>query len=124
MKKAILVLFFISSISSAARLEDVKILEFASGQDSFELKLKTKDGAANSYFFVDIVKTDPNSFEKLVHVINKLSQRDSYKLDLNIISFSPSPSGSYYSSESVIFSGPANREPNYINPSKKKKNVK
>jgi len=120
-KKLIVGLYLISSIASAARLEDVKILNVMPGRDNFELKLQTKDGPKDSYFYVDITKSDPDSFEKLVYVIKKLMRRDKYKLDLDIPSFSASPSGSYYKSEGLTFYGPAGREPDGINPVQTKK---
>lgn len=105
MMKYILCLCFFSSFASAAKLEDVKILNIKSGRDNFELKLQMKNGPKDSYFFVDIVKDDKNSFDKLVHVIKKILNKDKYKLDLDIISFSASPSGSYYRSEGINFYG-------------------
>lgn len=119
MKKLILALYFISSIASAARLEDVKILNIMPGQENFELKLQVKDGPKDSYFYVDIVKSDPESFEKMVLVTKKLTRRDKYKLDLDIPSFSASPNGSYYKSEGIGFYGPT-REPDGVKPAKKK----
>ena len=119
MKKLILALYCLSSTTMAARLEDVKILNVTPGQENFELKLQTKDGPKDSYFYVDIVKSDPESFEKLVQVIKKLTRQDKYKLDLDIQSFSASPNGSYYRSEGLIFSGPT-REPDGVKPAKKK----
>lgn len=107
MKKLILAICLFSSVSSAARLEDVKILSIVPGHDNFELKLQSKEGPKGSYFYVDITKRDTNSFEKLVHVINKLMRRQKYKLDMDIQSFSSSPSGSYYKSEGITFYGTA-----------------
>ena len=121
MKKMIIGLLFASNVASAARLEDVRILNIMPGRDHFELKLQIKDGPRDSYFYVDIVKSDPDSFEKLVHVINKMRLRDKYKLDLDIPSFSASPSGSFYKSEGISFYGPADREPNGTSSTKKKK---
>lgn len=119
MKKIIMGLFFVSSIASAAKLEDVKILNVMPGRDNFELKLQMKDGPRDSYFYVDITKSDPDSFEKLVHIIKKMMRRDKYKLDLDIPSFSASPSGSYYKSEGITFYGPADREPDGVKKKKK-----
>lgn len=114
-KKLILGLCFISSVASAAILEDVRILNVKSGRDNIELKLQTKDGAKDSYFYVDIVNNDAGSFEKLAHVIKKLMLRDKYKLDLSIPSFSAFPSGSYYKSEGITFYGLSDGKPDAVN---------
>jgi len=121
MKIIILSLLLISSAASAALLEDVKILSINPRADYFEMKLQLRDGPPGSYFYVDIVKSDPHSFEKLVQVIHKLTKRDRYKLDLEIRSFSAFPSGSYYRSNDVIFNGSADREPNGVKRKKRKK---
>ena len=105
MKKFILGLFLISSVASATLLEDVKALNMKPGRENVELKLQKKDGPKDSYFYVDITKNDPDSFEKLVHVIKKLMRQDKYKLNLDIKSFSAFPSGSYYENQRVTFSG-------------------
>jgi hypothetical protein len=107
MRKFILTLCLIPSIAFATKLEDVKILSVAPGNDKLELKLRSKEGPKGSYFYVDITKRDANSFEKLVHVINKLMRRDKFELDMDIQSFSPSPGGSYYKSEGITFYGTA-----------------
>lgn len=109
-----------SVLSNAAKLEDVKILSIKPGRDNFELKLQAKEGPASNYFYLDIVKNDPDSFEKMVHVVKKLMNRDKYKLDIDIPSFSISPSGSYYKSEGIVFYGPTDREPNAAKAIKKK----
>jgi hypothetical protein len=97
--------FLFSNFVFAARLEDVRILKITPGRDNFELKLQTKNGPVDSYFVLDVMKSDPESFEKLVHIIKKVAYKDRYKLDLDIPSFSASPSGSYYRSEGITFSG-------------------
>ncbi len=109
MNKLFKIIFFCFTINSAhaAKLEDVVILDITHKKDNFELKLQTKNGPKDSYFFVDIVKSDANSFGKLAIVLKKLKKRDDFKLTLEIPSFSVSPSGSYYRSESVTFSGSA-----------------
>jgi len=71
-----------------------------------ELKLQAKHGPPGSYFFVDITKNDPDSFDKLAHVINKIMDKDKYRLDLNIRSFSVSPNGGRYPSEGIDFYSP------------------
>jgi hypothetical protein len=124
MMKLILGLFFVSSISFAAKLEDVKVLDMKSGQDSFELKLQTADGPSESYFFVTIVKNDPESFDKLAHIVKKLAQGDQYKLDLNIPSFSASPYGSSYRSIGIKFTGTSDREPNSVKKAQPKSKTK
>lgn len=107
MIKTVLSLILVSNIASAAYLEDVKLLNATPSQEGFQLKLKTKDSPRDSFFIVDVVKADPESFEKLVHVIQKMKLKDAYRLDLDIMSFSPSPSGSYYRSEGIRFSSPS-----------------
>lgn len=122
MKKTILALLFISSISYGARVEDVQILEIKNGPTNTELKLHSRTGEPGSYFYVDIVKEDTESFEKLSHIVNKLAYRNNYRLDLDIISFSARPSGGYYRSDSVTFIGKSDREPNSVKTPKKKRN--
>lgn len=114
-------LFLISSVASAARLEDVKILTVIPGRDNFQLKLQAKEAPGDSYFFLDITKSDPDNFDKLMHVIKKMMHKNKYKLDLDIPSFSASPSGSYYKSEGINFSSPSEREPNAVGSKKGKK---
>lgn len=123
MKKQIVVaILLISSFSFAAQLEDVKILNIKPGTENFELKLQAKEGSSDSYFYVDILKSDKDSYDKLVHVIKKITRREQYKLNLEIPSFSLTPSGSYYRGDSVLFSSSSDREPNAVTPVKKKKN--
>lgn len=105
MKKLLLILLFSTSSVFAARLENVKILSTVANKEGVELKLHANQGPKGSYFFVVVSKFDNDSFYKLALVIKKLEKRDGYKLDLEIPSFSMSPSGSYYRSESVNFTG-------------------
>lgn len=105
MKKLFLLFLFIANVASAAKLDDVEVLSVTTGKDSHEIKLHTKQGPPGSYFFVKIAKSDAELFSKLGHVIKKLEKGKKYKLSLNIVSFSMSPSGSSYPSEDVEFSG-------------------
>ena len=89
----------------AAKVEDVKVLDVRYKKDNFVVKLQTKDGKKDSYFIVDIVREDPNAFEKLGHMIQKTKRPELYKVDLDIPSFSAHPSGAYYKSTSVKVSG-------------------
>jgi hypothetical protein len=117
-----LLFLIFSKVSFAARLEDIKILSVKPGQENFELKLQSKDAPKDSYFYIDIVKSDPDSFEKMAHLIKKIMKRDQYKLDLEIPSFSASPNGSFYRSEGIQFFGTADRQPNAtVKPLKKNK---
>lgn len=109
MKQWLGILLLVSSVSSAATLEDVNILDIKQGPQNVELKLQSKVGASDSYFYVDIVKEDSESFEKMAQVLNKLTHKGRYRLDLEIPSFSASPNGSYYRSERVRFVGAAGR---------------
>lgn len=88
----------------AMKLDDVKVLDINYGKDNFELKLHSSEGPKDSYFYVDITKDDPKAFDKLALVIKKMRDEKKFKLDLDIPSFSPKPSGSYYRSSSVDFS--------------------
>lgn len=124
MKIWLAAIFLISSMAHAARLENVKVLNVEYGRDSVEVKMQLAGAAANSYFLISIMKTDPDSFEKLGHVQKKVGLKDKYRLDLNIPSFSPDPPGSHYRSPDITFFGGENREPNGKNkaqkPTKKK----
>ena len=105
MKKLMMIVLALAfSTAHAARVEDVKVLDLKYGKDAFELRLQIKDGPKDSYFLVDIVKEDPKAFDKLALVIEKIQRKD-MKLNLDIPSFSASPSGAYYRSLDVRFSG-------------------
>lgn len=105
MKYLIVIFSLFSATANAAKLDDVKILEVAPGTENVKLKLHSDLGKKGSYFFVDVVKTDPESFGKLALVLKKLKGKSHFRLDLNIPNFSPAPSGSYYRSNDVTFSG-------------------
>ena len=87
----------------AANLTDVKILELNYTNEKVVLKLHASQGPEDSYFFVNMSKVDPDSFNKLALLAKKLAMGDRLKLNLNIRSFSVSPSGSSYQSNSVSF---------------------
>lgn len=108
-------------ICHAAHLEDVKILNVKPGQENLQLKLQSKDGPPGSYFYLDIMKNDHESFEKMILVFKKLMLKEKFRLDLDIPSFSASPSGSYYRSEGIAFLSPNERAPNSTKASKKNK---
>jgi len=91
----------------AAKLEDVSVLEVVPGPDKFEFKLQTRDGPRESFFYFDIMKSDPDSFGKLSHVLRKYLRSDAYRLDLDIPSFSVATSGSSYRSLDVRVFGTA-----------------
>lgn len=103
--RSFLAILLFPTLAFGAKLEDVRILNVQPDPEAFKLKLQLKNGSADSYFFVDIVKSDPESFQKSMTVIKKLLQKERFQLDLEIPSFSASPSGSSYRSESVIFRG-------------------
>jgi hypothetical protein len=104
--------FLTPLVASAARLEDVQILSVKPGSDKFEMRVHAKEGEPDSYFFVDIIKSDPEAFEKINLALKKMMQKEKFRLDLDIVSFSMSPSGSSYNSDSVKFSSPMERTPN------------
>ncbi len=112
MKIITLVVYLFSSISLAARLENVVILGGKQGTRNFELKIHAREGAPDSFFYLDISKSDPEAFDKLIHVIRKLTDPEGYRLDLDIPSFSVHPSGSYYRSEDINIFGVYGRAPN------------
>ncbi len=91
--------------TQAAKLDDVTILDLKYVKESFEVKLQTKDAKKDSFFIVSIVKKDEEAFKKLALVLNKLKNKDSFKLNLEIASFSASPPGSFYRSDNVKFVG-------------------
>jgi hypothetical protein len=118
-KKLFIALFLYSNFAAAAHLVDVKILDVTPGRESLELKLQLRDGPKDSFFYVDIVKSDRGAFEKMAQVTQKLLHKDKYKLDLDIISFSPTPNGSYYTSDDITFSGPTRPESSPADPARK-----
>jgi hypothetical protein len=89
----------------AANLENVKVLSVKTGKENIEVKMQLSNSPKDSYFTVDIIKSEPEASEKIKIVNNKVRLKDRYKLDLEIPSFSPSPSGSYYRSNYVKFVG-------------------
>lgn len=91
------------NVASAANLTDVKVLDIVTTYDGVELKLQAKNAPANSYFFVKINKEEELAFEKLSTVLLNQKYPKMHKLNLEILSFSISPSGSYYTGESVRF---------------------
>lgn len=119
--KFIFLLFCWSSVSFAASLEDVEVLKYDVAPDRLSLTLQVQNADPSSFFYVDITKSDPIAFEKTMLVLQKISQKDSFVLSLNIPSFSLTPSGSYYKSESVTFINGGQRSPNGIKGKKLKK---
>ncbi len=107
--KALTIIIFLLTISAshAAKLDDVTILDLKHEKDSFELKLQIKNAPKDSYFMVRISPKDERAFDKIALVLMKLNKKDSFKLNLDIKSFSPHPSGSFYRSERVTFFGNA-----------------
>jgi len=105
MIKKILIFMIIiqTSLVFADKVENVEILKITPGNNNFELKLKAKSAPQGSYFYVDIVKGDVTSFDKLGLVIQKIEKKSNFILSLDIPSFSQTPSGSYYKSDSVSF---------------------
>ncbi|MCB0386617.1 MAG: hypothetical protein KDD43_14590 [Bdellovibrionales bacterium] len=104
-KTIAITLFWMSGVAMAADLDDVKVLKVTPGKDNVEVMMQLKDGPANSYFLIDIVKDDKAAFDKLLHVLKKQQHKTKYRLNLKIASFSDSPSGSYYVSTEVTFAG-------------------
>ena len=112
MKRIFSVVIFCLTINSgfASTLEDVSLLDVKHVKNNFELKLQVKNAPANSYFTVALVETDKEAFNKLALVLKKMKLKKNFKLNLNIPSFSATPSGSYYKSDSVTFMGTADEE--------------
>ena len=112
MKSLIKIIIFCLSISTAiaSKLEDVTILEIKQADDKFELKLHSKNGPKDSFFFVAIDKKDEKAFEKMALTLKKLKMKDNFKLGLDIPSFSMVPSGSFYRSNDITFLGTASNE--------------
>jgi hypothetical protein len=94
-----------TSTASAANLTNVNVLGVNLGRESVAVKLHAPQGPEGSFFFVNIEKSDADSFVKLALLAKKLEQGESFVLNLDIRSFSMAPSGSTYRSESVTFSG-------------------
>jgi len=99
------ILILISRSFSADYLEDVAIMDVTTNNQNILLKLKTHKAPNNSYFFVDITQSDKDLFNKFVHIINKQKYGSRYQFNLNIPSFSTNPSGAYFRSDDIIFSG-------------------
>jgi hypothetical protein len=92
------------NIAFSAELKDVKILKSSASDSGIELKLQLSDAPKDSFFLVDIVRTDHDAFNKIAMAMEKLEKGSEYKLNIRIPSFSASPSGSYYRSKGLVFS--------------------
>lgn len=98
-----LVLSLWTSTALAAVVEDVSILEMTYKEDAFELRLKPGNETRDTYFVVEIGKTDELALQKLAVVMKKLKAGKAHKLNLQIPSFSVYPPGAFYRSRSVRF---------------------
>ena len=102
----LLLFLLLTKNASAAKINDISILEVGNpSADTVELKLRSKEGQQDSFFFVGMSKSDPKLFSKLAMLLRKLDSSRPYVLNLDIKNFSRSPSGSFYRSESVDFMG-------------------
>lgn len=112
MKKIFMTLMLCLSINTAhaEKLEDVSVLDISYTKDSFQVKMQESKDSKDSFFYVDIVKSDKDSFKKIALVLKKFKERDNFKLTLDIRSFSNSPSGSNYKSDNVTFKGVVENE--------------
>jgi hypothetical protein len=102
--KLITTLLLLSQSALANMVENVSVLETESTATGVVVKLHAPVSGRGSYFFVHINKGDPTGFEKLAKLLQKIQSGPQIKMDLDIISFSLSPSGALYPSESVKFS--------------------
>lgn len=94
----------VSNISFGADLKDVKILKLQTNkQDGLKLTLQEKEAAKESFFYVELSNDGSQSYKKLSEVAKKNAELDKYRLNLEIISFSSSPSGSSYRSNRIVF---------------------
>lgn len=98
-------LILISTLTFAKQLDNVNVLDITQDEDKFVLKLQDSEIGGTSFFIVEINKSDKESFVKLDYLIKKIKNKENYKLNLEIPSFSAYPSGSFYKSENVKFSG-------------------
>lgn len=112
MKKIFMAVILFLSVNSvhAARLEDVSVLDIYYHKDSFQVKIQENKSLKDSFFYVDIIKDDKDSFRKIALILKKFKERDKFKLTLDIRSFSSSPSGSNYKSDNVSFTGAVDNE--------------
>lgn len=111
--KTIITFFIFSFVVGSAFADEIKgvsVLDLKYIKGSFEVKLQIKDAKKDAFFLVDIVKEDEKAFDKLALVLKKMNKKESFQLNLDIKSFSPYPSGSYYRSTSVKFIGSAENE--------------
>lgn len=106
MKKILLLnfLLLLPFLASAELLKDVAVLELIPKQRILEVKLQIKGGGTKSYFTIGLEDSDPKAFEKSLLILEKMKLKDKFTLNLDIPSFSASPSGSYYKSIGIQFS--------------------
>lgn len=119
--RTVLGISLFSSMASAAELLDVSVLSSLQKESGVRLKLQAH-AYPDSYFVVEISKNDPEALKKMGYVTSKLTQKEKFKLHLEIPSFSAYPSGSFYPSTSVQFYTDADREPNSLKTPEKKTN--
>ncbi len=101
-------IFWIAGSSNrvfADTVKNVNLVTATPGKDNLELKFSAQIRGKTTEFSVDVIRSDPDAFEKLVTIMQKMTEGDRFTLDLNIVSFSPFPIGSYYRSNDVKFSG-------------------
>lgn len=100
--KIIPILLLAANAAWADPLENVKISDVTLSKGS--VRLRVQNGSSpEAYFFVDVTRDDPKSFEKLGLVTKKLVAGEKFRLDMSIVSFSAHPGGSYYRSKDVTF---------------------
>lgn len=106
MKKLVFLLFglLFNFNVSAGPVTGIEILDVIKEKDLVSLKLHSDRGPKGSWFIVIVDKTDPEFEQKMKLVQEKIDHKDEVKLVLEIISFSPHPSGSVYRSADVGFS--------------------
>lgn len=92
-----------AAMSSAEPINDVQVLDLQTAADVVKVKMHAGGLPQGSFFYVFVYKKDPNNFEKLGDIMNKLNRPGDYRLNLDIDDFSPSPSGSAYRAEYVKF---------------------
>jgi hypothetical protein len=98
----LLSLIFFGFNLEAAELKDVRVLEVRYKSEKVILKLQDPSVGKESFFYVHLVPEDRLALQKMSLAIKKFKDKKN-KLDLEIVSFSPKPSGGTYMSLRVNF---------------------
>lgn len=122
MKLMILFALLFSTYAHAVRIEDVEVLEVVNEEPAeFQFKVRSRKSDPKMFFYLGFDKTSKDNLDKLNFILMKMANPKNYKLDLEIMSFSQYPAGSFYNVTDIQFFNKALRAPNQLQQNSKKK---